>query len=67
LSIPEITRIEAVDLYRGKNVPAGKYSLMMRVTIQNTEATLGAAELKTISDRIVANIVRQLDAKHRAS
>ena len=33
LNISEITMIHAADLFRGKNVPAGKYSLLVRVTL----------------------------------
>src|SRR5579864_3471286 len=35
LKISEVAAIEAVDLFRGKNVPAGKYSLLVRVTLQS--------------------------------
>src|SRR5207253_6963946 len=45
LNIQEITSIEAVDLFRGKNVPAGKYSLLVRVTFQSREATLTDAQI----------------------
>ena len=39
LNIAEIDSIEAADLFRGKNVPAGKYSLLVRVLFQSREAT----------------------------
>ena len=32
LNIGEIKSIDAADLFRGKNVPAGKYSLLVQVT-----------------------------------
>src|SRR6202142_579322 len=35
LAIPELQRIEAADLFRGGQVPAGKFSLMIRVTFQS--------------------------------
>ncbi|HYW99165.1 MAG TPA: phenylalanine--tRNA ligase subunit beta, partial [Candidatus Elarobacter sp.] len=40
LGIKEISAVEATDLFRGTNVPAGKYSLLVRVTFQSREATL---------------------------
>ena len=67
LNAGEIASIEATDLYRGgKNVPAGKYSLLVRVTFQSREATLTEAQLKEFSDRIVAALEKQLSAHLRA-
>jgi phenylalanyl-tRNA synthetase beta chain len=67
LHIAEIASIEATDLYRGKNVPAGKYSLLVRVTFQSREATLTEAQLTDFSNRIIAVLEKQLAAKLRAS
>jgi phenylalanyl-tRNA synthetase beta chain len=65
LNIAEITCIQAVDLYRGKNVPAGKYSLLVRATFQSREATLTDAQIKEFWDRIVAALENQLNAQLR--
>ncbi len=67
LGIPEITSIEAVDLFRGKNVPAGKYSLLVRVTFQSKEATFTEAQINDFSNRIVAALEKNLSAALRAS
>jgi phenylalanyl-tRNA synthetase beta chain len=67
LHIPEIANIEAVDLYRGKNVPAGQYSLLVRVTFQSRETTLTEAQLTDFSTRIIAALEKQLGAHLRAS
>jgi phenylalanyl-tRNA synthetase beta chain len=67
LGIPEITSIEAVDLFRGKNVPAGKYSLLVRVTFQSKEATFTEAQINDFSNRIVAALEKNLSATLRAS
>ncbi|MGB6199141.1 MAG: phenylalanine--tRNA ligase subunit beta [Candidatus Acidiferrales bacterium] len=53
LGIGEIARIEAVDLFRGKGVPEGQYSLLIRVTFQSSEATLTDARMAEASARIV--------------
>jgi phenylalanyl-tRNA synthetase beta chain len=66
LHIAEITSIEATDLFRGKNVPAGKYSLLVRVTFQSREATLTDAQISDFSGRIVAALEKQLGAQRRA-
>jgi phenylalanyl-tRNA synthetase beta chain len=67
LRIPEITSIEAADLFRGKNVPAGKYSLLVRVTFQSRESTFTDAQINDFSGRIVAALEDNLGASLRAS
>jgi phenylalanyl-tRNA synthetase beta chain len=67
LNIREIVSIEAIDLYRGKNVPAGQYSLLIRVTFQSRETTLTEAQLTHFSERIIAALEKQLSARLRAS
>jgi len=66
LGIGEIHSIEATDLFRGKNVPAGKYSLLVRVMFQSREATLTDAQISDFSGRIVAALEKQLGAQLRA-
>jgi len=67
LRIQEIASIEAVDLFRGKNVPVGQYSLLVRVTFQSRETTLTEAQLSDFSARIIAALEKQLNAHLRAS
>jgi phenylalanyl-tRNA synthetase beta chain len=67
LNIPEVASIEAADLFRGRNVPAGKYSLMVRVTFQSREATLTDTQIADYSARIVAALESGLGATLRAS
>ena len=67
LGIPELQSIEALDLFRGGQVPAGKYSLMIRVTLQSAEATFTDAHLNDFSSRIVAALQQKLGATLRAS
>ena len=66
LGIGEIHSIEATDLFRGKNVPAGKYSLLVRVTFQSREATLTEAQIGDFSGRIVTALEKNLGAQLRA-
>jgi phenylalanyl-tRNA synthetase beta chain len=66
LGIAEITSVEAADLFRGKNVPAGKYSLLARVTVQSREATLTETQIADFSARIVAALEKHLGAQLRA-
>jgi phenylalanyl-tRNA synthetase beta chain len=67
LNIGEIFSIEATDLFRGKNVPAGKYSLLVRVTFQSREATLTDARINEFSARIIAALEKKLGAPLRSS
>ncbi|HEY6267640.1 MAG TPA: phenylalanine--tRNA ligase subunit beta [Candidatus Acidoferrum sp.] len=67
LGIKEISALEATDLFRGKNVPAGKYSLLVRVTFQSREATLTDEQIGDFSGRIVATLEKSLGAQLRAS
>ena len=67
LNIAEITSVEAADLFRGKNVPAGKFSLLVRVTFQSREATLTEAQITDFSSRIVSALEKELGASLRAS
>ena len=67
LNIPELATVEAADLFRGKNVPTGKYSLLVRVTFQSREATFTDAQTAEFSAKIVSALEKQLGAQLRAS
>jgi phenylalanyl-tRNA synthetase beta chain len=67
VGIPEIASIEAVDLFRGKNVPAGKYSLLVRVTFQSREATLMDAQVNHFAGKIISILEHRHGAQLRAS
>jgi phenylalanyl-tRNA synthetase beta chain len=67
LGIVEVTSINAVDLFHGKNVPEGRFSLLVRVTFESQQTTLTEAQLTDFSSRIVAAIEQKLGASLRAS
>ncbi len=67
LGIREISAIEATDLFRGTNVPAGKYSLLVRVTFQSRKATLTDAQISDASAKIISALEKNLGAQLRAS
>jgi phenylalanyl-tRNA synthetase beta chain len=66
LQIGEVESIEAADLFRGGQVTAGKFSLMIRVKFQSAEATFTDAQLNGFSARIVAALEQKLGAALRA-
>jgi phenylalanyl-tRNA synthetase beta chain len=67
LGIPELRDIEAADLFRGGQIPTGKYSLMIRVVFQSADATLTDAQIVGLSSQIVVALEKQLGAVLRAS
>ncbi len=67
LGIAEVESIEAADLFRGGQVPVGKFSLMIRVKFQSAEATFTDAQLNDFSARIVAALQEKLGATLRAN
>ena len=66
LAIPEVERVEAADLFRGGQIAAGKFSLMIRVTFQSANATLTDAQINEYSARIVGTLEKELRAALRA-
>jgi phenylalanyl-tRNA synthetase beta chain len=67
LNIPEIASIEAADLFRGKNIPAGKYSLLIRIALQPRSSTLTDAQIGEITARIVSALEKELGAQLRTA
>ena len=66
LGITEVSSIDAVDLFRGKNMPAGKFALLVRVKFESRQATLTEAQLTEFSSRILAALEQKLGATLRA-
>jgi len=67
LQISEISSIQATDRFVGKNVPAGKYSLLVRVTFQSRETTLTDAQIADYCGKIVIALEKNLGAQLRSS
>lgn len=65
LNLSELTAVAAVDRFRGGPVPAGKYSLLVRVTFQSAEQTLTEEQIRSQSERIVEALQSQLGATLR--
>jgi len=67
LGIAEIQSVHPADLFRGGQIPAGKYSLMIRVAFQSLQGTLTDSQLSEFSSSIVAALEQKLGATLRAS
>ena len=48
LSLPELRGFVPVEIFRGGNVPAGKYSLLLRARFQSAERTLREDEVAAV-------------------
>jgi phenylalanyl-tRNA synthetase beta chain len=66
LNIPELISVSAVDRFRGGAIPAGRYSLLLRVVFQSAERTLTEDEIRGFGERIVAALEKTLSATLRA-
>jgi phenylalanyl-tRNA synthetase beta chain len=66
LGIGEIASIQASDLFRGKNIPAGKFSMLVQVIFQSWTGTLTEAQINEYSRKIVAAVSKELGAELRA-
>jgi len=53
LGISALRQLVTVEIFRGDNVPAGKYSLLLRIQFQSSERTLREDEVAGWSTRII--------------
>ena len=54
-----------VDEYRGKQVPAGKKSLTLRLSIGSKEKTLTSSEIEEVASNVLNNIAKRFGAELR--
>ena len=57
--------VSFVDEYRGKQVPAGKKSLTLRLSIGSKEKTLTSAEIEEVAAGVLRKIAKQFGAELR--
>lgn len=60
-----LTGIELFDVYEGKNLPAGKKSYAIALTLQDSEKTLQDKQIDSTMNRIIANLEKKLGAQLR--
>ena len=68
LAIPDIVSVVPAEIFRGgqsANVPPGKYSMLVRVTLQSQDATFSEAALGDMSARIIKCLEEKLGAQIR--
>ena len=54
LGLEEIQSFRPMDLFRGGAVPAGHYSLLLRVTLQSLERTLSGEEINEATRKVLS-------------
>jgi phenylalanyl-tRNA synthetase beta chain len=65
LRIAELTRFTPREIFRGQGLPAGHYSILIRIVFQALERTLRDEELQSYSQAVIAAL-ESLGGRHRA-
>ncbi len=60
-----LKEIQAVEIFRGGPVPAGRYSLLLRARFQSADRTLSDAGVNQSAAAIVAALEKQAGASLR--
>ena len=55
-----------IDIYEGENIPDGKKSIALNVTIQSSEKTLEESDLEKINKLIISTVETKSGAKIRS-
>ena len=58
--------IKIFDIYEGENIPDGKKSVALNVTIQSSEKTLEESDLEKINKLIITTVENKSGAKIRS-
>ena len=61
-----IKDVKIFDVYEGENIPSGKKSIALKVTIQSDHKTLNENDLTDISNKIVNSVEEKIGAKLRS-
>ena len=61
-----IKKIKVFDVYEGDNIPEGKKSIALNVTIQSSEKTLKDKDLDKINELIISTVEEKTGAKIRS-
>jgi len=54
------------DVYEGQNIPEGKKSIALNITIQSAEKTLNEENLNKINQLIISSVESKTGAKIRS-
>ena len=60
-----LKEISLFDVYEGKNLPEGKKSYAITLTLQDDEKTLQDKQIEAVMNKVIAGLTRQLGAQLR--
>ena len=60
-----LKEITLFDVYEGKNLPEGKKSYAITMTLQDAEKTLNDKQIEAVMNKIIANLTKKLGAELR--
>ncbi len=63
--MPYLTQLQPVEIFRGKNVPPGKYSLLLRISWQKLDESLTDDEVNAFTEQVRACLERKLGIVRR--
>ena len=61
-----IKAVKVFDVYEGENIPEGKKSIALNITIQSSERTLKDEDLERINKLIISTVEEKTGAKIRS-
>lgn len=64
--MPHLTHLEPVEIFRGKNVPADKYSLLLRASWQKLEESFTDDQVNEFAEQIRAGLEKKLGITQRS-
>jgi phenylalanyl-tRNA synthetase beta chain len=65
-SLPDLARLDLIDVYKGKGVPEGQRSLTLRFTFSSMERTLTDAEIGAHMEKALKRLETSFGARLRA-
>ncbi|MBD5265595.1 MAG: phenylalanine--tRNA ligase subunit beta [Bacteroides sp.] len=60
-----LREVTLFDVYEGKNLPEGKKSYAIAITLQDTEKTLNDKQIEAVMNKIIGNLTKKLGAELR--
>jgi len=65
IGVNQLIDLNLFDVYQGDNLPEGKRSLALSVTLQDNEKTLEETEINGIMEKLVSTLQSEFDATLR--
>ena len=63
--MPHLTQLQPIEIFRGENVPAGKYSLLLRASWQKLEESFTDEQVNAFAEQVRASLEKKLGIVRR--